>query len=350
MFRSRLPLLLMAQVAGLSLAHAAGICRDGMFSTVISAAGQRVAGLMRSAGSGHGCPADLYVNVGSGDDNQRCDSSRKACRTIQAALDRIPLILTSDITVHIADGTYEGEAVLADRGSPNRSRIRLVGEPRATLTGAGRHATGLTVFRVPAIVVENLTVQEFTGSGMVFTYTDPVRVVSCLVTHNGEDGIIIGWSSATIVASVVQHNGHNGISANQAFVLLGSSPLPPLGAHQVPHFTEDAETDSPPVLIDDRPAPTSDTGLVAINFNDGDGVSAILSQVRFAGGADLLGNGRGLHAIHGSDIDLNQRPDVSVYFNRQEQLLADCHGMVSNFGSASVGGTCEVAEYGICHP
>lgn len=301
---------------------------------------------------GSEAPVDIYVSADTGNDMGQCLSPDDACRSIQGAIDKIPMTIESKVTVHIALGTYPGGIVLADRLSPNRSVIHLRGEPRAAISGDGVQQTGLSIFKVSGIVLENLDVTGFTGSGVVVHYTCPFDLVKSTITANGGHGIDAKLSSGSIVQSVISDNAKNGITWDVGTLTLADAPYSP---SPVPRGPRKLDADINPVPFDQSiPGSAARMALrnggVIIERNAGIGLLAVASDVSFHGWARVKDNAVGLSALHGGRIDLMLRADVTVQSNRSYQLLADCHGDVEHYGRAPVAVTCEELEYGVCRP
>jgi hypothetical protein len=200
---------------------------------------------------------ELFVDARMGNDLGSCRSAGNSCRTIQAAIDRIPAVLTQDVTVHIASGTYPGSLLLADRLAPQGHGIRLVGEPQATLKPLPADSgDGITVRRSPALTLENLIIRGF-ANGV------HVRLSDLIVNNSRIDG-----------------NAGHGIMSEKSWVILQ--------------------------------ADATGTGVI-IQGNSGSGILATCgSHVQFDGTAWVGENGTGLTATFAAVIELNGRNDVTL--------------------------------------
>jgi len=137
---------------------------------------------------------ELFVDATMGNDLGSCRSAANACRTIQAAIDRVPVVLSQDVTVRIAAGTYFEHLLLVDRLAPLDHTIRLVGVTQApTLSSHEHRGEGITIRRAARVVLENLTIEGF-ATGVHVRLSDVV-VSNSRITGNTENGILCekGW-------------------------------------------------------------------------------------------------------------------------------------------------------------
>ena len=279
--------------------------------------------------------SDLYVNGSFGSDSSTCQNANNACLTIQAAIDRIPIVMDQDVTVHVAAGTYAESLLLVDRLAPKGNTIRLVGDVNGVrLTGMKEQAIGIQITHSPSVVLENFQVTGFTEAGILLLHSD-----------------------ATIVNSQILWNLSHGVVCEFGNLVFG--PGNPM------------------------------RGVSLLN-NAGTALYATACHVRFLGPAVVTGNRVGLLATHAGQIDLSGRMDVLVGNNPPQppetgfgttgsggsgsggnsvvprrypvpllaetealcQLVADCHGMVMGYERAQIGGACVCAtlDYGVCRP
>ncbi len=260
---------------------------------------------------------DRYVNAVTGDDAYSCLSPATACRSIQAAIDTIPMILAMDVTVHIAQGRYEGGILISERISRHLNTITLRGEPDALIAGSGLHDIGITVWRTSGVILENLRIQDFGGSGVRLWQASPTKLLETTVAGNGRHGIDAVMSDLYLFESTIENNGVHGISAHSGFMTVAGSLWG---------------------------VPTTLSG------NRGAAVHATDSEVIFHGRTDVIGNGAGMISDHGAVVDLDRRSDLHLYDNLVGDLIADCHGMIIGFEGAQCDGACDCAEvdYGVC--
>lgn len=276
---------------------------------------------------------DLFVDARMGNDLGSCRASGNSCRTIQAAIDRIPAVLTQDVTVHIASGTYLESLLVADRLAPQGHSIRLVGEPQATLKPTPSYSgDGLTVRRSPLLILENLVIQGFAN------------------------GVSVRLSDLVVNNSRIVGNVGDGIRTEKSWVIL------------------QAATAGPGVTIQD---------------NAGSGIFASCgSRVQFGGPAYIGQNATGLTATFAAVIDLSGRSDVTLanavvtpppttepeptgappgvglpndprrIFDgtvapvSQCEMVSDHQGMVMGYGNAYIVGACACTakDFSLCHP
>ena len=282
---------------------------------------------LTAAPAGH---IDLYVSGMSGNDSVTCLNANNGCRTIQAAIDRIPIVLDQHVIVHIAPGTYSESLMLADRLAPKGHEIRLIGDPGVVrLAGARLMPVGILIKNSPRVVLENLEITEYTEAGVLVQHSEAL-LTSTRVVWNRSHALVCEYGDLVI------------------------------------------ETGAPA------------RGVSLLN-NLGSGILASSCHVRFDGPATIAENGIGVMAAHGALIDLSARSDVSVMNNPPAppavvpggsggagdregprraplpgldeaaplcQLVADCHGMIAGYEHAQIGGdcVCGAVDYGICHP
>lgn len=261
---------------------------------------------------------DLYVDATFGDDRIGCGSTRIAwpCRSIQAALDRIPMVLTQDVVILVAEGTYDGGLLLADRLSPNRSSIELRGEEGAVVQAGDDQRIGMAIWNTGDVRMEGLAFEGFEAYGVLIVQSAPVEIVSARISGSGEAGILALQSATGIVDTVVEAGQGRGVVCEQGWMRIGPSE--------------------------------SGQGLL-VSGNAEQGLLALACEVHFAGAAIILDNELGAVAMHGAEIDLGQRSDVSVRENRDGQLVADCHGMIAGYMNTCPGECdCEQIDFGVC--
>lgn len=145
---------------------------------------------------------ELFVDAGMGNDLGSCRAAGNACRTIQAAIDRIPAVLTQDVTVRVASGVYLEPLLLADRLAPQGHSIRLIGTPEATIKSGPSHlGNGVTVRRSAPIVLENLNIEGFANG--VHIRLSEVVINNTRIGGNAQNGILCekGWLSLQTAAA-----------------------------------------------------------------------------------------------------------------------------------------------------
>lgn len=310
-------------------------------------------------------PMHLFVDSISGNDDPSCTREGKRCRTIQAAIDRIPAVLGGDAIIHILPGDYEGDLRLMDRLCPLGSTITLRGETiltfapgvteGAVILGDGLAKTGITVERACAVTLENLTIRGFVGNGVALVNTPMVRIVSTLIDTNGGHGLSVEDAKAEIYQSVITSNAGDGISCDRSHLRIGNSVLASWpGGGRFGTFRADTGQDDPvsPVGVGAYRAAMAQmpTGGVVIAGNGSDGLNSLGCEAIFGGWAIVSENALGLRTDHGGVIDFAMRPDIMVKGNTAGQLEARCHGMIEGYIHAMIGGACESCFYGVCRP
>jgi hypothetical protein len=278
-------------------------------------------------------PLDLFVDARMGNDLGSCRTAGNSCRTIQAAIDRIPAVLTQDVTVHIASGTSLESLLMADRLAPQGHSLRLVGEPQATLKPTPSYAgDGVIVRRSPLLIMENLIIQRF------------------------PNGVMVRLSDLVVNNSRITGNVGDGIRSEKGWVILQAAAAGP---------------------------------GVTIQDNAGSGIFASCgSHVQFDGPVWIGQNATGLTATFAAVIDLNGRSDVTltnavvspppttepepttapsgvglpndprrildaqVAPVSQCEMFSDHLGMIMGYANAHVVGVCACTakDYSLCHP
>lgn len=173
-------------------------------------------------------------------------------------MDRIPAVLSQDVTVHVASGIYMEHALLADRLAQQGHAIRLIGEPQATIRlDPSFQRTGVVIRRSATVVLENLIIKDFAN------------------------GVHVRLSDAVINNIRIEENAQNGILCERGRVTLQAAAAGP--------------------------------GVTIQNNASGSGIEATCGcHVQFEGPAWIGQNGTGLTAMFAAVIDLNGRSDVTL--------------------------------------
>jgi hypothetical protein len=267
-------------------------------------------------------PLDLYVDGLSGDDSSSGLSSEEPKQTIQAAIDRIPMVFVDDVTVHVAATTYAENVVIHDRSSPSAiARITLVGEPGATLAGSGS-GSGVLVNTTGRVALENLIVSGF-HLGVEASATE-LTLTSCEISGNVSHGIQ-AWDRVVLYLRddvTISGNAASGVRCGRSFVALQAADV---------------------------------TTQPRINGNGSMGISATLAcGVRFWGPAEItLNGGAGIYADNGGVANLEGRSDITVSANTACELQAGVLATVHGYANATLGGPClcdDSSPYAVCAP
>jgi hypothetical protein len=275
---------------------------------------------------------ELFVDATTGNDQGSCRTLGNACRTIQAAIDRIPVALSQDVTVRIAPGTYREHLLLVDRLAPMDQTIRLVGAAQASILSNQEHqGDGVIIRRSARVVLEGLTIEGFAN------------------------GVHVRLSDVVVSNTRIRGSAVNGILCEKGWVAL------------------QAADGGPGVAIQD-----SSTGT-GINASCG-------CHVTFEGASWIGRNVTGLSATFAAVIDLSGRSDITLANNaslpapapappvtppgtqppsgppRIEsevidatslhcEMLADHEGMIMGYANAQVLGACacEAKDLSLCH-
>lgn len=255
----------------------------------------------------------LFVDASAGVDSATC-GIEPPCRTIQGAVDRIPMAFEHDVMVRVAPGTYPGGILIAGRTSPYDSRVILRGVPLLTIiTASEERENGITVIRSSNIVIENLTIEGFPGMGIRVLQSTGSQIRSVILSGNG-DGLFLGESETLVVVGIVEDSLRHGVSCEGGWATFGEG-----GADEI--------------LLEDNAA---------------SGVHAGGCHVSVLGPMSIYGSRDGFLAVHGGEIDLNMRGDIVVGAGPGESALtADCHGMIAGYSTQY---DCLAVRYGVCEP
>jgi len=269
-------------------------------------------------------PLDLYVNGATGDDANSGLSPSAAKRTIQGAVDRIPAIAGGDVTVHIADGTYAEQVLLADKTGPKGNRVTLLGNsanPAAVrITGSGVRGQALVVRNVSLAALAGMSFEEAAGANGSGTgvqiWKSQGDISDCRFVNNDNFGLWGREGFVEIRRSVFSGN-RSGLGADQAGMLL---------------------------LSDASVTGNSDNGLAA----------EMGGRIEVSGPITVTGNGAaGCRTDSGGFINFNMVPDAVVQSNNGGacQLNSRLNGIILGFQNAAISSPqCCVSGNGQCFP
>jgi len=178
-------------------------------------------------------PLDLYVDGSpAGCGGSGCSdlndglSAETAKLTIQAAVNAIPVVITNDVTIHIADATYSeevriGRNVLICREGAFCS-ITLSGNtsnPGAvTLDGLESLQDGINAWGL-FVVVSGMRVTNFTRDGVRAAERTTLLVEHCEIERNGRNGVHAFEADVFLDnVSISNHIGTTGISGFGVFL------------------------------------------------------------------------------------------------------------------------------------
>lgn len=163
-------------------------------------------------------PLDLYVDDLDGHDANDGRTPETAKRTIQAAINAVPLLLAHPVTIHIAPGTYAEELVVnrSNTGMPFSEAgvgVTLLGDPdnpsAVNLTGLDLRRTGIQI-AVGLVRIRGLRIVNFVDYGLEIIGPAVVSLEDCQVTGNLGGGVRIdGFLQA--LRSSFSGNGGAGI-------------------------------------------------------------------------------------------------------------------------------------------
>jgi hypothetical protein len=257
----------------------------------------------------------LFVDGTTGQDSSKCGTALAPCRTIQAAVDRVPMVFQRDTRIIIAPGTYDGGIMIVGRISPRMAALTLAGEPgQVVITGPAGVEHGIAIIHSYHVVLQNLRIEGFTGTGVKILDSLDTELRSVEI-DGGQDGVLLGESRTTIVGGSVQNSLRHGINCEGGWVVV---------------------------------APSADPVLIGNNLTSGLWVD--LCHVSIQGPVTVWGSQRAMLAMNAGEIDLNMRGDVTISMDAgQEGLTADHHGMIAGYANSCMGDcTCISNNHGVC--
>lgn len=174
-------------------------------------------------------PIDLYVDTLNGDDTDSGLSPDEAKRTIQAAIDAIPSVLTGEARVHIEPGVYNERLALWRRVRIEGFHwIRLFKEPTSvgsvvidgtSVPDPGDAPTSGVFVSDVAVEIKDVTVRHFTASG---AFDAEFAAYLKLNTCRAEDNYTgVGAFFGTLVEirdSVITQNQFGVVAASSAAI------------------------------------------------------------------------------------------------------------------------------------
>lgn len=258
---------------------------------------------------------DLFVDGVTGVDLSRCGTTVEPCRTIQAAIDRIPMVFHRDIKVNVAPGTYEGGIMIVGRISPRMSKLTVSGEPdQVVITGPVGAQTGISVVHSYHVALENLRIEGFPGMGVKIMDSIESELRSVAIT-GGQDGLFLANSRTTIVGGSIEGSRRHGINCEGGWVTVGP------GADQL-----------------------------LIGNNAASGLWADLCHVSIHSPVAIWGSTTAMLAMNAGEIDLSMRGDIGIYLDKgQTGLTAEHHGKIAGFAASCTGMcTCTALNHGMC--
>jgi hypothetical protein len=251
----------------------------------------------------------------------------------------LPILIRRDVMIRIALGEYPGEVLIADRLSWERRSLTLSGEPGQTiLDGSSGQRFGIRVSGSTEVRIEGLTVQFFSGDGIVVDRSEPVVLHDVALLKNAGHGLSARQAEVSLRGAQIEENWQDGIECRQGWLTIRRHDLR--------------------------------AGLQLVG-NGGFGLRAAGCEVRFEGAARIQDNSGAMLAEHGSEIDLgglseivisgNSRPPgngqgplpdpVRPPFGIQSlgrcEMFADHYGVIQGYQRAQIDAACICAESGL---
>jgi len=265
-------------------------------------------------------PLTLYVDAVFGDDNNSGLYPAAAFETVQAAMNRVPPILTGDVTIDIADGTYHESLFIDRRIRTGPYFIHLVGN-----VGAPENVVfdGQSTLEDAILSLDLLWVRGITFTGYV---EQAVEAYNALV-----------WLEHSVVVG-------NGLGGNAAIESNGGASM---------SITNCVITNNPGGGIDASGGSKISVGGCDISSNGGVGVKANgCSEVSFdeSGPLTITNNAlEGAVAANNSQIDFSGRADLTISGNAGGPMSAHLHSTIKHYSNGTTG-TCTPDAYSVCLP
>ena len=263
-------------------------------------------------------PLDLYVDGINGDDADDGLSPTTAKRTIQAAINEIPRVLTDAVTVHVADGTYSEEVVLNRRQRQGLHGISIEGNPGSpqsvVFDGLGELGFGLFITE-SLIQIKGITFSNFIDAAVqVIGVSLNAAFSDCRFTNNVGDAALYSEDSQEVTIRDCEFlNNSSAISTHNTSVFItGSCTI------------------------------TGNTGR-AVGVGRGGSLSVE------NGPLEVSNNGRGVECSSGSSVSFEGRADITVMNNTGGDLIAKRQSTISGYGNGTTGG-CTADAHSTCDP
>jgi hypothetical protein len=290
-------------------------------------------------------PLDLYVDGIIGDDDNDGLSPDTAKRTITAAIERVPAILTGPSIVYIADGTYNEEVFIGNRTSKAPYWVILQGNQgspeNVVLDGEGFRENGIDVYGVAEI--RGMTVTRFTDTGIEFSHGFSV-VEDCRLVDNFR-GLQVGQSAGEVLDSIVSGNSYEGIGADGTDELIINGSTPSL-----------CQINNNGVGLAAARASRVFISGCEVNGNTAHGIVASSgSHLDFQddgfGSLEITGNlGHGVLAEDSSSVEFNVRADLTIQANGGDAMHARFHSTIRSYGNGTTGSCVEADAHSMCVP
>jgi hypothetical protein len=263
-------------------------------------------------------PMDLYVDAITGDDENDGLSLAMPKKTIQAAIDSVPLVLGGTATINISDGTYR-ESLLMDRRFMRSSFARIVLQGNEAspslvrLDGEGTRPVGIFVLGFSEI--RGMEIDGFTEQGITVGYGNLV-VDHCRITASAEENSLGVFRSEVYLGNTVITN------------TLG----PGIEVHQG-NMALEANTEISAI-----------TGMFLFSGSDlhveSEGPGSIVIQGNGGAAVDVSGN---------TSVSFEGWAPLTIQATAGDAMKANYHSNVVGYGNGTVG-TCSATNNSFCHP
>jgi len=182
---------------------------------------------------------DIYVNGSTGDDNNSGLKIEEPKKTIQAAIDIVPSRVLANLTINIADGTYNEALTLFGLSIKPGKTLKIQGDadwtpssgglPSVVITGYDGTTTGslgtlVSGVQCSGVELSGLCVEGSSGDGILLE-NGKYAVKNCVTRFNLGSGLLLTTQGSAEVTNLISDsNNINGISLNsQSRIRLYSS-------------------------------------------------------------------------------------------------------------------------------
>jgi len=181
----------------------------------------------------------IFVNHDIGDDSNSGLKATEAKKTIQAAIEIIPSRVRSNVTVDIADGTYEEEVMLYGINVRPGKRVTLKGDetfssvslnlPKVKInakpTSNSAFANCLIAEQCTNIYIEGIAFTNAREAGALFE-NGKYTVSNCVAEANGKEGFWFdGSAKGQLNFVTARNNGSHGIAFTSQSRGFADSPV-----------------------------------------------------------------------------------------------------------------------------
>ena len=159
---------------------------------------------------------DIYVDPIDGNDNYVGIFPAAPKKTIQAAWDALPALISKNATIHLEDGVYREEVLLTGKTLIGNAVITIIGNESSPVnvrvTGADEGAEtssvrerGFNILNQEDLNIIGISFDHYT-SNSVYIERSAVNMEDCIITENDMNGIVITQQSRSVIENVEIYN------------------------------------------------------------------------------------------------------------------------------------------------